>query len=85
MVLDYIQHLISFGGLSILKKYRAHSYRRSSVVLICGLLSTQWHAVCDAVLVRDYTSADVVAYSRSTDELCKAVHKAVQLNTKIKM
>ena len=41
MVLDYIQHLISFGGLSILKKYRAHSYRRSSVVLICGLLSTQ--------------------------------------------
>ena len=60
MVLDYIQHLISFGGLSILKKYRAHSYRRSSVVLICGLLSTWWHAIDDAVLVRDNVSADVV-------------------------
>ena len=78
MVLDYIQHLISFGGLSILKKYRAHSYRRSSVVLICGLLSTQWHAVCDAVLVRDNMSAIGVTYSLSADVL----HKAVQLNTK---
>ena len=35
-------------------------------------------------MVLDYTSADVVAYSRSVDALCKSVHKTVQLNTKIK-
>ena len=76
------QNLFSFGGLTILKRNQAHndagSYPISSVVLICGLLSTQWHAMDDAVLVHDNASADVVGDRRSADALCKAV----QLNTK---
>ena len=65
-----------------MKRNQAHNnagnYAMSSVVLICGSHSAQWHAMDDAVLVHDNASADVVGDRRSADALCKAV----QLNTK---
>ena len=54
-----------------MKRNQAHNnagnYAMSSVVLICGSHSAQWHAMDDAVLVRDTVSAAGVSHSLSAD------------------